>query len=65
MTIEYQEVPRCEVLCKKFEDYEVLTEENEDKTASAPDGVDKGRLMSSGVKPILDLMNIILDLIYQ
>ena len=50
---------------KKFENYEVLTEENEDKTASAPDGVEKGRLMSSVVKPILDLMNLILDLSYQ
>ena len=24
MTIEYQEVPSCEVLCEKFEDYEVV-----------------------------------------
>ena len=31
------------------------------KTASAPDGVDKGRLISSGVKHILDLMNLILE----
>ena len=62
-TIKYKEKPECKVLYEKFEDFEVVAALKglKNKTASGPDRVDKGRLTSSGIGPILELMNLILE----